>query len=240
MTTIHLIDHRIVRGITNAEILILRIGLVGANNLVQRGSTVNHRNGDGSGGRILTRSRDRVGGLRSNNSRHSTDSASSSIQSETSRKRSIGSTRRESIHSGSNIHVLETPVDRIRSFRIAEGGWHGTIAHHELNLVQIDGSSLSTTKGYLENRIAVSGGSAIELRPFAGSMCSNRRRKNLREQTRSRIRSLNNEGSRVIGRMNVGPNSNGRDGGNKSTTTRVCERCRSGGDGRICVASPRN
>ena len=112
VTVVHLIDDSIVRGVANTEGLVLRTSLVGTDNLVQRGSTVNHRETNRTRSRIPTSSRDRVGGLRRSHSRGTCDGASRSIQIHTRRKRRIGSARSESICSGSNTHALETTIER--------------------------------------------------------------------------------------------------------------------------------
>ena len=240
MTTIHLVDNSIVRGVANSEGLVLRTSLVGTDNLVQRGSTVNHRETNRTRSRILTSSRDRVGGLRRSHSRGTCDGASRSIQIHTRRKRRIGSARSESICSGSNTHALETTIERERSLGIAEGGRHRTIAHQELNLIQVNGSVLSSTKRHSVHRETVGGNSTIELRPRASRMASSRSRVKLQEGSSSRVRSLNRKGSRMTAGITVRPNADRRDSGNEGTHARVGERSGNGGRGRIRVTSPRD
>ena len=185
--------------------------------------------------RILTSSRDRVGGLRRSHSRDTCDGTSRSIQIHTRRKRRIGSARSESICSVSNTHALETTVERIRSLGIAEGGRHRTIAHQELNLIQVNGSVLSSTKRHSVHRVTVGGDSTIELTPRACRMASSRSRVKLQEGSSSRVRSLNRKGSRMTAGITVRPNAERRDSGNEGTLARVGERSGDGWSGRIRV-----
>ena len=240
VTVVHLIDDSIVRGVANTEGLVLRTTLIGAGNLVQRGSTVDHRKTNCTRSRILTSSRDRVGGLRRSHSRGTCDGASRSIQIYTRRKRRIGSARSESINSRSNTHALETAVESIRSFRITEDGRHRTIAHQELNLIQVNGSALSSTERYSVHRETIGGNRTIELRPRASRMASSRSRVKLQEGSSSRVRSLNRKGSRMTAGITVRPNADRRDSGNEGTHARVGERSGNGGRGRIRVTSPRD
>ena len=136
------------------------------------------------------------------------------------------------------MFILIIAVNGIRSLGIAEGSCNRTIAHHELNLVQIDLTALSGTKRHSEHRERLRRTNTIELSPLASSVKTRRRGENLRENSRSRGRSLHREGSRMTGGITVGPNANGRHRRSEGTLARVGE---GSGDRRgrgIRVTSP--
>ena len=187
----------------NREGVHLGIEEVGADNLVE-GSAVD---GEGGSGGVLVVGGEGVGGFGSECGGNSTDGARGCIEVDTLWKEGRDGRGSDCRRCGEDVDLLVVPVERIGGFEITEGGWEGSIADEEVNLVQIGGEVLCTVDYDSVGGELAGLCDAMEVGPCVGSGLCVGGRVDYREGSVHRSGSSNGEGGGMTCESHVGSNA---------------------------------
>ena len=239
MTALHLVQNVIIHGVANTEVLLLRIRLVGTQNLVQRARAV--RNGQREASRVglsLDVRRHLEGVSGENLGGRSADDAGVGIERHSVGQ--IGGDRAtsESERLGGDEGVLAVAVVRVRRLLEGDRADGRLVAHEELKLVDIHVGRVRAKRIQTDGLEAVSSTQTIPLLPgvFTVHVVAGHHQRRVRSRLGSGA--LNGEVADGILVVGVDPKAEGVNHGNGRSRELEGKRTRNGTGSGSTIATP--